>query len=146
MVWGFFKLIKPFIDPLTREKLKFNEDMRQYVPEEQLWTEFGGSLEFEYDHATYWPALQKLCAERRQSRMKRWVAGGSRIGELEEYLGGGKEVGVAGPVSAEVEDATSAPSVKAEENGVAAVPAAPTGTVQVTEALEKTKIDDKVTA
>src|SRR5579871_4446538 len=28
----FFKLISPFIDPNTREKLKFNENLREYVP------------------------------------------------------------------------------------------------------------------
>lgn len=100
VVSGFFKLIRPFIDPLTREKLIFNEDMRQYVPEEQLWTEFGGSLEFEYDHATYWPALRKLCAERAGSRRQRWVAGGSQIGEHEDYLAGGKEMGVGAPSAA----------------------------------------------
>jgi len=46
IVHGFFKLITPFIDPHTREKLKFNEDMRQYVPAEQLWTTFKGDLDF----------------------------------------------------------------------------------------------------
>ena len=95
VVWGFFKLITPFIDPLTRQKLKFNEDMRQYVPEQELWTEFGGKLDFEYDHATYWPALRKLCEEKRAFRKERWVAGGSHIGEHEDYLAGGKETGVA---------------------------------------------------
>lgn len=96
VVWGFFKLITPFIDPLTREKLKFNEDMRQYVPTEQLWTEFHGDLEFEYEHSVYWPALQKLCLERREEKKKRWEAGGKLIGEHEDYLAGHDEFGVAG--------------------------------------------------
>ncbi|GKT40988.1 CRAL-TRIO domain-containing protein [Colletotrichum spaethianum] len=74
MVNGFFKLITPFIDPMTRDKLKFNEDMRQYVPEEQLWTEFSdGKLEFEYDHATYWPALNDMCKQKRDARTTRGV-------------------------------------------------------------------------
>ncbi|KAM7186961.1 CRAL-TRIO domain containing protein [Rhypophila sp. PSN 637] len=94
MVNGFFKLITPFIDPLTREKLKFNEDMSQYVPKEQLWTEFNGGLEFEYDHSTYWPALIKMCDERREARTQRWVAGGKQIGELEDYLAGHTDQGV----------------------------------------------------
>ncbi|ROT38967.1 CRAL/TRIO domain-containing protein [Sodiomyces alkalinus F11] len=96
VVWGFFKLITPFIDPLTREKLKFNEDMRQYVPKEQLWAEFSdGSLEFEYDHSVYWPALVKLCEEKRASRTERWIAGGKHIGEYEDYLAGGRATGLA---------------------------------------------------
>ncbi|TDZ68416.1 CRAL-TRIO domain-containing protein [Colletotrichum trifolii] len=95
VVNGFFRLITPFIDPMTREKLKFNEDMRQYVPEDQLWTEFSnGKLEFEYDHDTYWPALNALCKEKRDARTARWIAGGKLIGESEDYLGGAVEKGV----------------------------------------------------
>ena len=96
IVTGFFKLITPFIDPNTREKLKFNEDMSQYVPTEQMWSEFSsGKLEFDYDHSVYWPALQKLCGERREARRQRWVAGGQQLGESEDYLSGAAEVGVA---------------------------------------------------
>lgn len=79
--------------------------MKKYVPAEQLWTEFNGSLEFDYDHATYWPALQKMCVEKREAKYQRWVAGGQQIGELEDFITGHAEVGVAGPIAA----ATSAP-------------------------------------
>ncbi|KAH8908380.1 CRAL/TRIO domain-containing protein [Coniochaeta sp. PMI_546] len=152
VVWGFFKLITPFIDPLTREKLKFNEDMRQYVPEGELWTEFGGKLEFEYDHATYWPALQKLCEEKRASRKQRWVAGGSHIGEHEDYLAGGKETGVAGTVASaarekteeKVAEAAPAASDAAPAAATEAAPAAAaTGTEDVTETLAKTELEGK---
>ncbi|KAI1076317.1 CRAL/TRIO domain-containing protein [Whalleya microplaca] len=102
VVWGFFKLITPFIDPLTREKLKFNEDMTQFVPKEQLWTEFkGGELQFEYDHDVYWPALQKLCGEKRAEWVRRWEAGGKQIGEKEGYLKGHDQQGVAPPSTEE---------------------------------------------
>lgn len=70
--------------------------MRQYVPEEQLWTEFNGTLNFEYDHSVYWPALQKLSDERREAQRLRWIAGGKLIGETEDYLCGHSPVGVAG--------------------------------------------------
>ncbi|KAF7563391.1 hypothetical protein G7046_g749 [Stylonectria norvegica] len=97
IVWGFFKLVTPFIDPVTREKLKFNEDMKQYVPPEQLWSlDWGGNMDFEYDHAVYWPALNEMCRARREERMKRWEAGGREIGELEAYLTGGTDVSVKG--------------------------------------------------
>lgn len=97
LVNGFFKLIKPLLDPVTKEKMKFNEDMKQYVPAEQLWTEFSdGNLKFEYDHAVYWPALMKLCETRREEQKKRWAAGGSIIGESELYLKGAAEKGVNG--------------------------------------------------
>lgn len=97
MVWGFFKIITPFIDPVTREKLKFNEDMKAYVPPEQLWSaDWGGDMDFEYEHDVYWPALNELCRERREEKKRRWEAGGKEVGELEEYLAGGTDESVKG--------------------------------------------------
>lgn len=97
LVSGFFKLITPFIDPVTREKLKFNEDMTQYVPVEQLWSaDWGGELDFEYDHDVYWPALNDLCKQKREDKLSRWTAAGSVVGELEEYLTGGTNVSASG--------------------------------------------------
>ncbi|KAK0635826.1 CRAL-TRIO domain-containing protein [Bombardia bombarda] len=122
IVNGFFKLITPFIDPMTREKLKFNEDMSQYVPKEQLWNEFHGALEFDYDHSVYWPALMKMCKERREARYQRWVAGGQQIGELEDYISGHVQVGVAGAAKVPEEEekkVEAAPVVAAPEPVVA---------------------------
>ncbi|KAE8322136.1 CRAL-TRIO domain-containing protein [Aspergillus sergii] len=86
MIMGFFKLITPFIDPLTRQKLKFNEDLRQHVPAAQLMKSMGGDVEFRYDHATYWPTLNQLADQRRAAYRERWIQGGKRIGEYENYL------------------------------------------------------------
>ncbi|TKA29231.1 hypothetical protein B0A50_03741 [Salinomyces thailandicus] len=95
----FFKLISAFIDPVTKEKMKFNEDMKQYVPAAQLWKAYqGGELNFEYDHAAYWPALAAETDKRRSAYRERWEKAGKRIGESEEYLRGG-----ACPPLAEVE-------------------------------------------
>ncbi|KAJ9496625.1 Phosphatidylinositol transfer protein (PITP) [Exophiala xenobiotica] len=94
-IWGFFKLITPFIDPLTRDKIKFNEDMGLHVPREQLLKESGGFVEFEYDHEEYWPALNDLCEMKRAARQARWEKGGKRIGEYESYLRGGEEKSLA---------------------------------------------------
>lgn len=88
---GFFKIITPFIDPNTREKLKFNEDTRNYVPPSQLWDGMGGDVKFEYDHSLYWPALLKMAQEKRDIAKKNWVAGGSLVGEHEGYLKGSGE-------------------------------------------------------
>jgi hypothetical protein len=85
-VWGFFKLITPFIDPLTREKLKFNEDLRQYIPPVQLSKTHGGDCDFQYKHDVYWPALQEQAGKRRQTQFERWEKAGKRIGEREAYL------------------------------------------------------------
>lgn len=63
--------------------------MRQHVPPQQLWNEFHGDLEFDYDHAIYWPALLKLCAEKQAEHLERWVKGGKQYGENEAYIKGG---------------------------------------------------------
>ncbi|KAG6026180.1 hypothetical protein E4U40_002287 [Claviceps sp. LM458 group G5] len=97
IVWGFFKIIKPFMHPVTREKLKFNEDMKQFVPAEQLWSaDWNGDMDFDYDHSVYWPALNELCRQKREQRMARWTAAGCQIGEFEDYLAGGTDVSVNG--------------------------------------------------
>ena len=88
------KIITPFIDPRTREKLVFNDDMRKHVPPEQLWKSHGGDLEFDYEHGIYWPALAKLAEDRRNMQYERWVKGGKMIGEFESYLKGGEEEGL----------------------------------------------------
>ena len=94
IVWGFFKLINPFIDPLTREKMKFDVDMRKVVPPEQLMQVYGGDVEFEYEHGVYWPALNALAAERKKEIRQRWESAGKKIGESEKYLKGvGEAVG-----------------------------------------------------
>ena len=123
-MWGFFKLITPFIDPLTREKLKFNEDLNKFIPSEQLVDEVGGKLNFEYDHSVYWPALVKLADERRESRKARWIAGGKHIGEFEDYLAGGVDHGVAGPAVEESVGEAKVEDLKLEELKVEEAPAA----------------------
>jgi len=106
-IWGFFKLITPFIDPLTREKIKFNEDMGLHVPREQLMKESGGYVEFEYDHELYWPAFNALCELRRTEYRQRWEKAGKRIGEHEGYLKGGDEKSLAETESVEAPAAAS---------------------------------------
>ncbi|PNS19272.1 CRAL-TRIO domain-containing protein isoform B [Sphaceloma murrayae] len=85
----FFKLISPFIDPVTRDKMKFQPVLRDFLPPEQLWNEFGGDLDFEYDHKAYWSALMEETKRRKDAYRQRWIDGGKRIGEYEEYLRGG---------------------------------------------------------
>ncbi|KKA30454.1 hypothetical protein TD95_000646 [Thielaviopsis punctulata] len=121
VVWGFFKLITPFIDPRTVTKLKFNEVMNQYVPADQLWTEFdGGKLNFEYDHAEYWPALWAQTQARRAARTQRWIAGGKHIGEHESYLLGGEDKGLVASLPAQVQPQQQTPAAPEAEAGAAA--------------------------
>lgn len=85
-VWAFFKLIGPFIDPVTREKLKFNENLRELIRPDQLDKDFGGDVEFEYVHDIYWPALTTMAAERREQMLENWRAAGSQIGTSESAM------------------------------------------------------------
>lgn len=97
-VTTFYKLISPFIDPVTKAKMKFNEPLPQHVPAAQLLKAYGGDVEFEYNHATYWPALVQLCERRRKDYEARWQKAGKLIGEHEDYLRGGDAVSLDGKV------------------------------------------------
>ncbi|KAF7195358.1 CRAL-TRIO domain-containing protein C23B6.04c [Pseudocercospora fuligena] len=117
---AFFKLISAFIDPVTKEKMKFNEDMTNYIPKTQLWDEHGGDVKFEYDHAVYWPAFGEACTTRREAYKKRWEEGGKRIGEHEDYLRGG-----------------NAQSLQQQQQNAAKENAPPVGSTAATPAVEK---------
>jgi hypothetical protein len=87
----FLKLIGPFIDPVTKSKIKYNEPLVDHVPASQLMKAAGGEVDFKYDHSIYWPALDKMAAERRLQRRERWEKAGKLTGESEIYLWGGEE-------------------------------------------------------
>ncbi|KAL8908148.1 MAG: hypothetical protein Q9207_000971 [Kuettlingeria erythrocarpa] len=91
VVWTFFKLINPFIDPATREKIKYDQDLRQFVPPTQLLKTYGGDVDFVYDHDVYWPALNELAKKKRDAMTERWVKAGKKVGESERYLRGGED-------------------------------------------------------
>jgi hypothetical protein len=57
---AFFKLITPFVDPVTRNKMKFNPQIIQdgiFSPDMVMTRWWGGDCSFEYDHDKYFPAL-----------------------------------------------------------------------------------------
>lgn len=63
----FYKGIAPFLDPVTREKMRFNPDLFELVPREQLDADFGGDYEYEFDHEAYWNQLIKYVKMRLRS-------------------------------------------------------------------------------
>lgn len=73
----------------------FNQDLRKYIPAVQLDPEYGGDADFEYVHKLYWPALCRICDERRAAMKQRWLKAGAKIGEYEEYLRGGDHLPLA---------------------------------------------------
>lgn len=97
--------------------MKFNEDLRKFVPAQQLWSNAGGDLQFEYDHAQYWPALNAECDKRRAAYKQRWVEAGQKIGEYEEYLRGGHQK----PLGQIVDEAHKAVSLEGETPDIASL-------------------------
>ncbi|KAI5119418.1 hypothetical protein M0805_009869 [Coniferiporia weirii] len=83
LVSAFFKLIMPFVDPITRNKVKFNPRIFDdgFFAKDQVMKEWWeGDREFEYDHERYWPALVSMCEERKKQQMQRWKELGAKVG------------------------------------------------------------------
>jgi len=53
----FYKGISPFLDPVTREKMRFNPNLPELIPVEQLGTEFGGTFNYVFEPVSYWDQL-----------------------------------------------------------------------------------------
>ncbi|EIW71347.1 hypothetical protein TREMEDRAFT_27528 [Tremella mesenterica DSM 1558] len=58
---AFFTGISPFLDPITRDKIRFNPKLTELVPPSQLDYEFGGEHNFVFDHDIYWKTLTEFC-------------------------------------------------------------------------------------
>ncbi|PLW13360.1 hypothetical protein PCANC_06227 [Puccinia coronata f. sp. avenae] len=89
--WGFLKLLKPFMDPKTVEKVLFDPVVTDYVPAEQLLKEgFHGSLDFEYEHEVYYKLLAELTSHRKEKMLARYERyGKGMIGMSEFEMRGG---------------------------------------------------------
>ncbi|KAK7695217.1 hypothetical protein QCA50_002407 [Cerrena zonata] len=57
----FYKGISPFLDPVTRDKIRFNPDLFELLPKEQLTTDLGGHYDFEFEPETYWKQMLEVC-------------------------------------------------------------------------------------
>ncbi|CCH46952.1 Phosphatidylinositol transfer protein PDR16 [Wickerhamomyces ciferrii] len=86
--WTFLKIIHPFIDPLTREKLVFDEPFPNYVPMEQLDKTYGGLVDFKYNHENYWKEMNKIAQNKKTHYLKRFTKFGEKIGLSEFDLRG----------------------------------------------------------
>ncbi len=84
LIHAFFKMIGPFMDPVTRNKLKFNpkpvEDGSFTADELFKENGWGGARNFVWDHEKYWGAFLKMCNEIREGRMARWRKLGACVG------------------------------------------------------------------
>lgn len=84
LAWTFLKLIYPFIDSNTREKLGFDVPMVNFVPKDQLDKLYGGYLDFTYKHDTYWPKFNEISKTKREHYLNRFEKFGGVVG-ISEY-------------------------------------------------------------
>lgn len=86
VAWVFLKIINPFIDPMTREKLVFSQPMPDYVPKEQLDKDYGGEVDFVYDHKIYWPDFVDFSLTKRRMYLEVFHKKGGTIGLSENEI------------------------------------------------------------
>jgi hypothetical protein len=102
LIRGFFRVISPLLDPVTRSKLFLPSDpaseLASFAPAEHVERSFGGNVDFgTYDaetHAGYWLGDQGVCAlaERRKERaLERWRTLGGGVGRREWDFKEGEE-------------------------------------------------------
>lgn len=86
--WVFYKVIKPWINPVTQQKIRFVQvasqlsvkadqdsdksgnmwvNLLNHIDTEYLESTFGGKLDFDYNHEIYWP-LYVAAIEKSQSQ------------------------------------------------------------------------------
>jgi len=84
LLHAFYKMISPLIDPVTRNKMKFNPKPVQdgLFTADELFRAggWGGSRDFVYDHDKYWGSFVRMCDEIREAQMARWRKLGARVG------------------------------------------------------------------
>ncbi|KDN52152.1 hypothetical protein K437DRAFT_254528 [Tilletiaria anomala UBC 951] len=89
---AFYNAVQSFIDPNTKAKVKFDASIKDEVPLAQLSGDFGGQLDFTYDHTAYWPDLVRVIKERREQMLSRFLEKcNGEIGAAEWVIRGGED-------------------------------------------------------
>jgi len=57
----FYKGISPFLDPVTRDKMRFNPNLIELIPKEHLDADFSGDYEYEFEPVSYWEQIVSKC-------------------------------------------------------------------------------------
>ena len=112
LVSAFLKMIMPFVDPVTRDKIRLNPSPVKeglFAPEEIMTEAWGGKAEFEWKHEEYWPTLIEMCDAQRDRWTQAWKELGGKVG-VKEWDYKTKEVGAAPPANG-----ATAVTIKADE-------------------------------
>ncbi|WFD34377.1 4-nitrophenylphosphatase [Malassezia cuniculi] len=72
---AFFTGLSPFLDPITKDKIRFNEpDMTSFIHPDQLDMQFpGGTYAYDFEFKAYWGALVEQCGILPDGRRKKTV-------------------------------------------------------------------------
>ena len=128
LIQAFFKMISPFIDPITRNKMKFNPKPVQdgLFAADELFKDggWGGARDFVWDHEKYWGPFVRMCAEIREGHMARWRKLGGHVGCNERDYKLGEVVDIS-PAPAEVEAEVKTEAGDGDGDRVVAEDAAP---------------------
>ncbi|KAJ7573471.1 CRAL-TRIO domain-containing protein, partial [Mycena floridula] len=57
----FYKGISPFLDPVTRDKMRFNPNLLELIPASHLDAAFGGDFVYEFEPTSYWNQIVAAC-------------------------------------------------------------------------------------
>ncbi|KAG7442225.1 CRAL/TRIO domain-containing protein [Guyanagaster necrorhizus] len=57
----FYKGISPFLDPVTRDKMRFNPNLLELIPASHLDADFGGEFPYEFEPHSYWSQIVAAC-------------------------------------------------------------------------------------
>ncbi|PPQ69151.1 hypothetical protein CVT25_004531 [Psilocybe cyanescens] len=85
LVNAFFKMVMPLVDPITRQKVKFNPEIFKdgFFTKDNVMKEWAGDCNFEYQHDKYWPGLVSMCEERVKTWTRNWKDLGAKVGTSE---------------------------------------------------------------
>ncbi|CEP64358.1 phosphatidylinositol transporter LALA0_S11e02278g [Lachancea lanzarotensis] len=84
--WNFIKIFHPFLDPVTRSKLIYEESFETYIEQSQLEVLHNGKLEFVYSNDIYLDDLEHSVAERKTQMFQVFLDLGERVGVSEDEL------------------------------------------------------------
>ncbi|SCU95818.1 LAFA_0G02476g1_1 [Lachancea sp. 'fantastica'] len=84
--WNFIKIFQPFVDPITRSKLIYEEPFDTYIEQSQLETLHNGRLEFVYSNDTYLDDLARCVTKRKAQMFQAFLDHGGNVGVSEDDL------------------------------------------------------------
>ncbi|GCF00942.1 hypothetical protein ZYGM_001160 [Zygosaccharomyces mellis] len=89
--WAFLKMMYPFLDPETRQKVIFDEPFEKYIDPSQLDAIYNGRLDFHYKHEIYWPDLTAKVKKVKEIQYSRFLKFGGIAGISEFDLKGDRD-------------------------------------------------------